>query len=119
MADGVKVILRILEAANGKQDVAALLVPRHFAYRLIDELYPVRMVRLDLYADRSICDKREEERARYRKLVSDGGYVGKIFNYPMVVADDVVICSLTKDDLVLSAKRLGIDVEEVMSDRNG
>jgi hypothetical protein len=97
--DGLKMIA---DAISRKRDVAAVLVPRRLAVAIVDEMYPESV---DLARD------------KYLKLVSQGGYIGTLMSVPMVVADDVVVCSLTEQELVDSAGRLGVDMGEVARDR--
>jgi len=112
--DGLKMIA---DAISRKRDTAAVLVPRRLAVALVDEMYPqparhgLEVVddALDIAVDRA--------RDKYLKLVSQGGYIGTLMSVPMVVADDVVVCSLTEQELVDSAGRLGVDMGEVVRDR--
>lgn len=112
--DGLKMIA---DAISRKRDTAAVLVPRRLAVALVDEMYPqparhgLEIVddALDIAVDRA--------RDKYLKLVSQGGYIGTLMSVPMVVADDVVVCSLTEQELVDSAGRLGVDMGEVVRDR--
>src|ERR1700675_3169942 len=96
--DGLK---RIADAISRRRDVAAVLVPRRMALALVDEVYPDStrsdfdgMVgeAFDLVVDKA--------RSKYIRLVSAGGYIGTLMSVPMVVADDVVICPLTEEELV-------------------
>ena len=123
--EDAETIKRILDIARASSEVAAVLVPRHFAYRLVDSLYPRRAIGrgsgiagIDM-ANRLAYDKRENERSRYIKLVDDGGYIGMIYDCPMIVADDVVICPLSREDLPEAAERLGFSIAEVMGVENG
>jgi serine kinase of HPr protein (carbohydrate metabolism regulator) len=58
----------------------------------------------------------DRAREKYIDLVSKGGYIGTLLNMPMVVADDVVICSLNEQELRESAPRLGVDLAELRRD---
>lgn len=109
---------RIADAISRKRDVAAVLVPRRMALALVDEVYPdsarsdfdgVVGEAFDLVVDKA--------RSKYIRLVSAGGYIGTLMSVPMVVADDVVICPLTEDELADSAERLGVDMRELDRDR--
>lgn len=113
--DGLK---RIADAISRKRDVAAILVPRRMALALVDEIYP-DSTRTDLEgivgdAFDLVVDK---ARSKYIRLVSAGGYIGTVMSVPMVVADDVVICPLTEEELVDSAHRLGVNMSELGRDR--
>jgi hypothetical protein len=112
--DGLKMIS---DAISRKRNIAAVLVPRRIAVAIVDEMYPqparhgLEVVddALDIAVDRA--------RDKYLKLVSQGGYIGMLMSVPMVVADDVVICSLTEQELADSASRLGVDMRELARDR--
>lgn len=112
--DGLKMIA---DAISRKKNPAAVLVPRRMAEVIVDEMYPqpprhgldVVDDALDIATDRA--------RNKYLKLVSQGGYIGTLMSVPMVVADDVVICPLTEQELVDVAKRLGVDLSELVRDR--
>jgi hypothetical protein len=113
--DGLK---RIADTISRKRDIAAVLVPRRMALALVDEMYPnstrsdfdgVVGEAFDLVVDKA--------RSKYIRLVSAGGYIGTVMSVPMIVADDVVICSLTEEELVDSAHRLGVDMSELGRDR--
>lgn len=104
---------RISDAISRKQDVAAVVVPRCLALAILDDLYPQAGHR---EADGMDADV-EKARNRYLRLVTEGGYVGMIMSVPMIVADDVVVCSLTEQELVESARRLGVDMAELARDR--
>lgn len=115
ISNGLK---RISDVISRKRDVAAVLVPRRVALQLVDEMYPhsshsnvdeVVADALDIVVDRA--------RAKYIQLVSQGGYIGTVMSVPMVIADDVVVCSLTEQELVDSAGRLGVDMNELYRDR--
>jgi len=119
--DRVQRIAATLNAAQREgKEVAAVVVPRGFARDLLDELYPRNIVKqatgvpafdeIDLLS----FNRREGERERYRQLIDDGGYVGHIFGRPMVVADDVVLCTLTEDEVHDCAGRLCFDVADVL-----
>jgi hypothetical protein len=109
---------KISDAISRKRDVAAVLVPRRMALALVDEMYP-HLTRPDLdgmlnYALDLVVDRARDQ---YIQLVTQGGYIGTVMSVPMVVADDVVICSLTEQELVDSAGRLGVNMSEVYRDR--
>ena len=115
ISNGLK---RISDVISRKRDVAAVLVPRRVALQLVDEMYPhsshssidgVAGDALDIVVDRA--------REKYIQLVSQGGYIGTVMSVPMVIADDVVVCSLTEQELVDSAVRLGVDMSELYRDR--
>jgi len=117
MGSGVERITAILNAASGP--IAAIVVPRHFARKLIDELYPESPCQLETgivgvdIANTVAHLKSERERSRYDWLINCGGYVGRILGRPMIVANDVVICSLSKADLIDNADRLGVSQENL------
>lgn len=120
-ASSLSRIANVLQAASGRGDkTVAVMVPRYFAYRLIDELYPqlrevpdggIEAFDVIHHGNRL---RRDAERDRYRSLIEVGGYVGKIYDFPMVVADDVLICALSDRDLVDCARRIGFSVDEVL-----
>ena len=84
---------------------------------LVDEMYP-QPVRHGLgIVDDALDIAVDRARDKYLKLVSQGGYIGTLMSIPMVVADDVVVCSLSEQELVDSAGRLGVDMREVARDR--
>lgn len=107
----------ISDAISRKRNAAAVLVPRRVAVAIVDEMYPqparhgLNVVddALDIAVDRA--------RDKYLTLVSQGGYIGTLMSVPMVVADDVVVCSLTEQELTDSAGRLGVDMGELNRDR--
>ena len=107
---------RIADAISRKRDVAAILVPRRIALSLVDEMYPEQT---DFGQPSGGLSSVAIDRARekYLCLVTKGGYVGTVMSVPMVVADDVVVCPLTEDELVDSADRLGVDMRELDRDR--
>jgi hypothetical protein len=106
---------RISDAISRRPGIAAVLVPRRVALELVDEMYPHSSLdgmagdALDIVVDRA--------RDKYIRLVAQGGYIGTVMSVPMVVADDVVVCSLTEQELVDSAGRLGVDMSELYRDR--
>jgi hypothetical protein len=106
---------RISDTISRKRDIAAVLVPRRVALELVDEMYPHSSLdgmagdALDIVVDRA--------RDKYIKLVTQGGYIGTVLSVPMVVADDVVVCSLTEQELIDSAGRRGVDMGELYRDR--
>jgi len=99
---------KVAETISRKKNAAAVVVPRKIAVVLADEMYQPIHDDLDIVVDRA--------RAKYMKLVARGGYIGTIMSMPMVVADDVVICSLTHQELQESASRLGVDMAELQRD---
>lgn len=120
MSAGLKKVVECLHSAKRAKEVAAVLVPRHFARSLVDELYPAESV-LEATGVSFIDDTRmsqyqklEEDRKRYHRLVDGTGFIGTIFGCPMVVADDVVLCALSKDEVVDVSRRLGFDPKEVL-----
>jgi len=106
---------RISDAISRKRDIAAVLVPRRVALELVDEMYP------QSYPDGVLHDVLdlvvEKARDKYIQLVVQGGYIGTVMSIPMVVADDVVVCPLSEQELVDSAGRFGVDMNEVYRDR--
>lgn len=109
---------KISDIIASNQNLAAVLVPRRTAMALIDEMYP--------NLDRSGFDGEDEDlfdsvrhntRDKYIRLVTQGGYIGTILSVPMVVADDVVICPLTEQELIDSAVRFGVDMAEFNTER--
>jgi len=98
-------LTQILETIARHHDIAAVLVPTHIAMGLVDEMYPLS----------TDCDvaRTNEARQRYLQLVQLGGYIGRVSETPMVVARDVVICSLNDQDLTCAATRLGINMQEL------
>jgi len=121
MAEGqVQRIVDILKAARSQKDVAAFLVPRVYALTLVDELFPVPVVKeaygvasLDaMYRHDQI--KVERERERYLKTVSDGGLIGTMFNVPMLVAEDCVICALDEGELRGYVELREIDLRDLV-----
>lgn len=125
MSLGIKKVVSCINAARSAKDVAAILVPRHFARSLVDELYPSEVALQATgvsFIDEvrfSEHERREEDRRKYHELVDAGGYVGKIFGYPMVVADDVVLCALSEEETVSLAEQLGYSLGEVLKGRCG
>lgn len=112
--DGLKMIT---DAISRKRNPAAVLVPRRLAIALVDEMYP-EPVRHGLgVVDDALDVAVDRARDKYIRLVSQGGYIGMLMSVPMVVADDVVVCSLTEQELADSARRLGVDMREVDRDR--
>jgi hypothetical protein len=112
--DGLKMIA---DAISRKRNPAAVLVPRRLAIALADEMYPPPARHgLDIVDD-ALDVAMERARDKYIRLVSQGGYIGMLMSVPMVVADDVVVCSLTEQELTDSAGRLGVDMGEVVRDR--
>lgn len=109
---------KISDAISRKRDVAAVLVPRRVALALVDEMYP-HLTRPDLDGMLNHALDLVVGRARdqYIQLVTQGGYIGTVMSVPMVVADDVVVCSLTEQELVDSAVRLGVNMREIYRDR--
>jgi len=111
--DGLK---RVVEAiSRGRlqgQKPAAVVVPRRLAETLVDDMYPPSHAGLEAM-DLAV----EKGREKYLRLVSQGGYIGTVLNVPMVVADDVVVCALTEQELVESAARLGVNLHELRADR--
>ena len=101
---------KIAEAFSRKRNAAAVVVPRKIAFALVEEVYP------DDDACDLFCTTTERARAKYIDLVSKGGYIGTLMRMPMIVADDVVICSLNEQELRESAPRLGVDLAELHRD---
>jgi hypothetical protein len=105
----------ISDAISRKSDIAAVLVPRRVALELVNEMYPYPDPEdaagdiLDFVVTRA--------RDKYIGLVAKGGYIGTVMSVPMVVADDVVVCPLTEQELTDSAGRLGVDMGELYRDR--
>lgn len=105
----------ISDAISRRRDIAAVLVPKRIALELADEMYPHSSFNglvgdaLDVVVDRA--------KDKYIRLVSKGGYIGTVMSVPMVVADDVVVCPLTEQELVDAAGRLGVDMSELYRDR--
>lgn len=99
---------KVAETISRKKNAAAVVVPRKVAVVLADEMYQSINDGFDIAVDRA--------RERYMRLVEQGGYIGTIMSMPMVVADDVVICSLTQQELQESASRLGVDMAELQRD---
>jgi len=99
---------KVAETISRKKNAAAVVVPRKIAVVLADEMYQPMYDGFDNVIDRA--------RAKYMQLVEQGGYIGTIMQMPMVVADDVVICSLTEQELRESASRLGVDMAELQRD---
>lgn len=113
--DGLK---RIADAISRKRDVAAVLVPRRMALALVDEMYPdAEQSAFDGMVSEAFDIVIDKARAKYLNLVGKGGYIGTVMSVPMVVADDVVICPLSEDELVDLASRLGVDMRELNRDR--
>lgn len=113
--DGLK---RIADAISRKRDVAAILVPRRMALALVDEMYPdAEQSAFDGMVGEAFDIVIDKARAKYLNLVGKGGYIGTVMSVPMVVADDVVICPLSEDELVDLATRLGVDMRELNRDR--
>ena len=108
---GLERISSILKASRNREDVVAILVPRQFAVSLADELFPI----MDAVAigipvmDRMIG----RDRDRFLRYVSEGGFVGEIYDIPMLVGDDCVVCTLDQEELTDYAGRYGIDVDAV------
>lgn len=116
---GVEKILEVISSSRRLKDVAAVLVPQHFAFSLVDELYPIETPPRAL--DEMETDEfvrryhlREIERTRYRRYVTEGGYVGTILGQPMIIAKDVVLCALSADEVCDLADRFGFDANEVL-----
>jgi hypothetical protein len=113
--DGLK---RIADVISRKRDVAAVLVPRRMALALVDEMYPDQCnPGLDGIAGDAFDLVIDKARSKYIRLVTAGGYIGTVMSVPMVVADDVIVCSLTEQELADSAGRLGVDMMELDRDR--
>lgn len=113
---GVERILAIVAAACGKKRVAAVVVPRGFATTLAGELWPSEedsssAPRWDEDGLTSTSDL--EDRERYFEFVEKGGYVGRLGDVPLLVADDMVICVLDKRELKEVALRKGWDLTEL------
>ena len=109
-------IADILKAAQGRKEVVALLVPRSFALGLADELFPVPQEKvfmgvpvIDAMHKREQIQA-EERRGRYRKAVEEGGYIGTIFDVPMFIDADCVICTLDDGELHEYADSHGVDL---------
>ena len=107
----------ITDAISRKRDPAAVLVPRRLAVSLVDEMYPPPASHGIDVIDDAMAVAVDRARDKYLRLVSQGGYIGTIMSVPMVVAEDVVVCSLTKQELADSAGRLGVDMSELASDQ--
>lgn len=110
--DGMKLIIEAISRGR-RQGVspAAVLVPKRLALSIVDEMCegkPSPEDVLDAVTDR-VKDK-------YRRMVSEGGYIGRVYSVPMIVADDVVVCPLSKQELVECAGRLGVSLEEIDRD---
>lgn len=102
---------KVVEVISRKRNAAAVVVPRKIAFVLAEEMYPESDTLIDI-ADAAM----DRARSKYFDLVTKGGYIGTLLNMPMVVADDVVICSLSEQELHESAARLGVDLAELRRD---
>ena len=113
-------IQRIVSILCTRANVVAVLVPVIAARKLVDELYPeveeMAATGVDMIdtARQVRISRRREERAKYMSVVEVGGFVGRIFGRPMIVAEDVVLCGLTREELEEVAGRFGLDAGEVL-----
>lgn len=107
---------KVADAISRKKDATAVLVPRRVAVALLDEVYPFPSRDDDSNAFKVVDFAVERARDKYLKLVSKGGYIGTIMSIPMVVADDVVVCSLTEQELIDLSASLNVDFLEIKRD---
>jgi len=122
MGRGVQRIVDVLRVAKSTKEVAAVVVPRSFAKRLGEELYPLREMRT---WDIPAMDRVNElEAARVRKdrdawegYIRSGGYIGTVFDVPFFVLEDVVICALSREELEEYARVHGFDAGEAVRPR--
>jgi hypothetical protein len=112
--DGMKLIVDAISRGRKRGITpAAVLVPKRLALSIVDEMcqepdQPLVDDVLGAVADRI--------REKYLRLVSEGGYIGQVYSVPMIVADDVVVCSLSKQELTEVAGRLGVSLDEINRD---
>lgn len=111
--DGLQMIA---DAISRKPDIAAILVPKQVALALVDEMYPSPpRHNLDM-VDEALDLAVDKAREKYIKVVSKGGYIGTLMSVPVVVADDVIICPLSKQELRDCAGRFGVNLAELDRD---
>lgn len=111
--DGLKLIA---DAISRKNHAAAVVVPRKIALSLVDTMCPQPLrPGLDLIDD-ALDIAVEKAREKYLKLVAQGGYIGMVMRVPMIVADDVVVCALSNQELTECASRFGVDLDELYRD---
>ena len=99
---------KVVETISRKENAIAVLVPRKIAILIADEMY----ISFD-NEDDVLFLSTERAKRRYISLVEKGGYIGTVMSVPMVVADDVVICSVDEQELRASASRLGVGVSDI------
>jgi hypothetical protein len=92
----------ISRAVFSGEKIAAILMPRFIAVKIAEEIF----------------QDKSSEHISYIKLVNSGGYIGKLLSTPIIVASDVVICSLSQADLTLSASRLGVKEADLIEIRD-
>jgi hypothetical protein len=113
---GLDHIIRIMQAVKGKKKIAAVVVPRRIAIGLVDDFWPVTMTGKmeDPWEAEDLTPVVDwEERERYCEYVKRGGYVGRIAEVPLFVANDMVVCVLDTDELSDIAHRQGWNLTEL------